>query len=330
MAAGANAPIAWSPWPHILTDVPSSLPSKRAVLHRWDGVDRARDLAAHYVLSVARAVATLLPDRPRRHAAKLLGGLGPIPGTLENDWSARPTPQHPRPIVLLHGTNDTSAAFADLAQALRKHGYAVFALDYGKERTSARGRSGGAGTGDIFDSAPQIAAFIDNVLSTTGAERVDLVGHSQGGLHAHAFIRGAGRFDRPGHAAAHNVGKVVTLGSTVHGASPLGSLDQLAHARGVVPVLDTFLGPSARQQVRGSDVLAWLAAEADTAQDVGYTAIASRFDHTVRPPSAQHLAPGPNVRNIWLQDVQPDSTTSHADLPRDPTVIGLVLEALQG
>lgn len=289
-----------------------------------------RDLAAHYAISTARAATTLLPARARSRIADALGGLGPSPGTLPNDWAARPTSAHPRPVVLLHGTNDTSAAFSDLATALRAAGQVVFALDYGRETISVRGRAGGAGTGDIYASAAEIARFIDKVLSMTGASQLDLVGHSQGGLHAHAYVRGAGRFDRPGFAGADRVGRLVTLGSTVHGASPLGAADRLVHLGAVAGPLDALLGPSARQQVRGSDVLAWLAAEPDTAPGIRYTSIASRHDHTVRPPAAQHLAPGPNVTNIWLQDLAPTSTTSHADLPRDPLVIRLILDALDG
>ncbi len=285
-------------------------------------------IARHYLVSTLRAAAVLLPDAARERADVALGGLGPAAGSLAVDWSARPTPEHPNPVVLLHGTNDTSAAFADLAAALRGAGYVVFALDYGRERASARGRAGGAGTADLQTSAAQIARFVDKVLSTTGAGRVDLVGHSQGGLHAHAYVRGAGSPGGRGYAGAARVGRVVTLGSTLRGASPLGPLDGLAHLRGVVPVLDALLGPSARQQVRGSDLLAWLAAEPDAAPGVVYTSIASRFDHTVRPVSAQLLASGPNVTNVWLQDVDPASTTSHADLPRDPVVIRLVLAAL--
>lgn len=285
-------------------------------------------IARHYLVSTLRAAAAVLPEAPRSRAAAALGGLGPAAGSLPVDWSARPTPEHPNPVVLLHGTNDTSAAFGDLAAALRGAGYAAFALDYGRERVSARGRAGGAGTADLRTSAAEIGRFVDKVLSTTGAAQVDLVGHSQGGLHAHAYVRGAGSLSGRGYAGAARVGHVVTLGSTLHGASPLGPADGLAHLRGVVPLLDALLGPSARQQVRGGDVLAWLAAEADAAPGVAYTAIASRYDHTVRPVAAQLLAPGPNVTNIWLQDVDPASTTSHAELPRDPVVIRLVLAAL--
>lgn len=287
-------------------------------------------LTRHYLLSTLRATAVVLPERLRERAAVALGGLGPAPGALDVDPAAEPVPAHPNPVVLLHGTNDTSAAFGPLAAALRAQGYVVSVPDYGHEGRSARGRAGGGGTADIGASLLEIASRIDNVLSSTAAARVDLVGHSQGGLLAHAYVRGAGALQGGGYAGAARVGRVVTLGSTLHGASPLGPLDGLAHLRGVVPLLDAFLGPSARQQVRGSAVLAWLAAEPDAAPGVAYTSIASRFDHTVRPAAAQHLTPGANVTNIWLQDVDPGSTTSHADLPRDPAVIRLVLEALGG
>lgn len=288
-------------------------------------------MGRHYAVSTLRALATVLPERPRSRAAVLLNGLGPATGTLVDDWTAKPTATHPRPVVLIHGTNDTSAVFGDLARALRDAGHAVFAVDYGHETRSIRGRAGGGGTADLRESAREIAAFIDKVLETTDAERVDLVGHSQGGLHAHAYAKGAGDIGQTttAYPGADRVGRVVTLGSTVHGASPLGPGDPVGHLRPIAHTLDAFLGPSARQQLRGSDVIAWLARTPDAAPGVAYTSIVSRFDHSVRPPAAQHLDEGPGVRNVWVQDVAPGSRVGHAQMPRDPDVIALVLDALR-
>ncbi|MEP7160918.1 MAG: alpha/beta fold hydrolase [Dermatophilaceae bacterium] len=278
--------------------------------------ERARD-AAHYALSTLRAAAALLPDGPRALCAQVLRGLGPTPGTLEVDWSARPSPEHPRPAVLVHGTNDTSATWADAAAALREHGYAVFAPDYGHEQGSARGRAGGGGIGDIESSAREIAEYAREVLRVTGAPAVDLVGHSQGGLLVHLAAREA---DLP-------IDRLVTLGSTLRGAAPLGPLDPIAHSPLVATALDGFLGPSARQQIRGSALLTRLAAEPETRAGITYTSIASRFDRTVRPVSAQHLAPGPGVRNVWLDD---RDHVAHAEMPGHPAVIALLRETLDG
>ncbi len=273
--------------------------------------------AAHYAHSTLRAAATALPPRSRDLAARVLGGLGPAPDRLDTDWAARPTRDHPRPVVLIHGTNDTSGAWGAAARTLRKDGYAVFAPDYGHETTSVRGRAGGGGTGDIEDSARELAAFARTVLEATGAGAVDLVGHSQGGLLAHLVAREGGL----------PVDRLVTLGSTLRGTAPLGALDPIAQTRAVAAALDAFLGPSARQQVRGSALLDRLATSPETRSGITYVSIASRHDRTVRPASAQHLAPGPGVRNIWLDDL---ARVSHAQMPRHPAVIALVRQALAG
>lgn len=291
------------------------MPGRLGALGRLGG-EVGRD-AAHYVRSTLRAAATALPGRPRDLAAQALGGLGPAPHRLAVDWTARPGPDHPRPVVLIHGTNDTSGAWAEAAGALRQAGYAVFAPDYGHDAQSVRGRAGGGATGDIEDSARELAGFVHAVLAATGAAAVDLVGHSQGGLLAHLVAR----------EGALPIGRLITLGSTLRGTAPLGPLDPLAHTRPVAAALDAFLGPSARQQVRGSALLARLAAAPETNPEITYVSIASRHDRTVRPALAQHLAEGPGVRNVWLDDL---AHVSHAEMPRHPAVLALLLEALSG
>src|SRR4051812_25624134 len=53
-----------------------------------------------------------------------------------NDWSCVPTADHPRPIVLVHGTfGDRKHLLENLSNALLAHGYCVFSLDYGNRAT---------------------------------------------------------------------------------------------------------------------------------------------------------------------------------------------------
>jgi triacylglycerol lipase len=75
-------------------------------------------------------------------------------------------------VILVHGTfGDMTVSWNTIAPALEARGYCVWALDYGNR-----------GTGDIDRSADQLVAFIAKVQSVTGAAKVSMIGHSQGGM----------------------------------------------------------------------------------------------------------------------------------------------------
>ena len=164
--------------------------------------------------------------------------------------------------------------------------------------------------------------FVDRVLEATGGTRVDIVGHSQGGLLGHLYIKWLG-----GHRTVRHL---VTLGAPVHGASPLGPLDSLAQAPLVGVGLDALLGPSAREQLRVSPVIRELAATPDVVPEVKYTAIVTRHDHAVLPVQAQLLQErdGVEVANRYVQDEAPESVVGHSDLPTDAQVIAMIRDAL--
>src|SRR6478672_11874481 len=105
-----------------------------------------------------------------------------------NDWSCRPHAPHPRPVVLVHGTfADMSDSWQALSPLLVNHGYCVFALNYGAHGGSEQ--LGVYAVGDIAESARQLSAFVNRVLRATGARRVDLVGHSQGGMMPRYYLK---------------------------------------------------------------------------------------------------------------------------------------------
>ena len=127
-----------------------------------------------------------------------------------NDWSCRPSAAHPRPVVLVHGTfADMSNSWQAISPLLANHGYCVFALNYGAHGGSEQ--LGVYGVGDIAESAAQLAAFVDRVLGATGAGRVDLVGHSQGGMMPRYYLKYL-------HGAA-KVRTLVGLSSSNHGTT---------------------------------------------------------------------------------------------------------------
>jgi triacylglycerol esterase/lipase EstA (alpha/beta hydrolase family) len=118
-----------------------------------------------------------------------------------NDWGCKPSAAHPRPVVLVHGTfADMADSWQALSPLLVNHGYCVFALDYGPDGGS--GAVGVDGIGDIPTSAAELGAFVDRVLAATGAAKVDLVGHSQGGMMPRYYLKNLAGPPRSGRSSA--------------------------------------------------------------------------------------------------------------------------------
>src|SRR6478609_4327000 len=111
------------------------------------------------------------------------------------------------PVVLVHGTfADMSDSWQALSPLLANAGYCVFALNYGSYEGS--GSIGIDAVGDIPASAGELGAFVARVLTATGARKVDLVGHSQGGMMPRYYLRFLG--------GAPHVNTHVRLASTNH------------------------------------------------------------------------------------------------------------------
>src|SRR5689334_18961112 len=85
--------------------------------------------------------------------------------------TCQPGAAHPYPVVLVHGTFENASMWTTVSPQIQAAGYCVFSLNYGNNAT-----------GDIPTSAAQLGSFVDQVLAQTGASKVDLVGHSQGGM----------------------------------------------------------------------------------------------------------------------------------------------------
>ena len=104
--------------------------------------------------------------------AAILGGApnANAPGT--NDWSCKPTAEHPRPVVLVHGTlGNRSTNWRTYGPLLKNNGYCVFALTYGTVPGSPYPVKALGGFGDMRLSAEQLSAFVDQVLAATGASQ---------------------------------------------------------------------------------------------------------------------------------------------------------------
>lgn len=216
-----------------------------------------------------------------------------------NDWSCRPTAAHPVPVVLVHGTfGDRQHLLEPLSATLATRGWCVFSLDYGNR-----------GTADIAASAGELKQYVDRVLAATGAARVSLVGHSQGGMMPRYFIKHLG--------GAGVVDDLVGIAPSNHGTT-------------VVPADSSSSSgcPACDQQAAGSPFLVELNAGDETPGDVTYTQITSRYDEVVVPHTSGYLAPGPLTTNLTLQDACPLDLSEHVLIPTSRTAIAWTVDAL--
>jgi triacylglycerol esterase/lipase EstA (alpha/beta hydrolase family) len=229
----------------------------------------------------------------------------------------KPSSAHPYPVILVHGTfGDMSDSWQALSPLLYDNGYCVYALNYGSYNGS--GAFGVYGTGYIEQSAAQLGSFIQTVLQTTGASKVDIVGHSQGGMMPRYYIK---------HGGADYVHALVGLAPSNHGTT-LNGLFTLARFFPTASNLLLADCPACQEQEAGSPFITDLNAGGETNSNIQYTVIESRNDEVVTPYTSAFLAPGPNVTNITLQHQCPLDQGEHLSMPYDHIADTDVLNAL--
>lgn len=239
-----------------------------------------------------------------------------------NDWNCKPSAQHPRPVILMHGFSAPAAGhFSLYSPYLKAEGYCVFTGTYGTVKDVPLVNLLG-GFQPIEYSAAQLSAFVDKVLAATGADQVDIVGHSEGGIMPRYYIKNLG-----GAAKVHNF---VAWAPPNHGLT-LSGLYTLAQA--MIPGLDTSVLPTickvCSQLTNGTGFITDLNSGPDeTVGDVHYTVLVSKNDVLVTPHETSFLS-GDNVDNITVQDTHLESFASHIGMAYDTGVWQLTDKALQ-
>jgi triacylglycerol esterase/lipase EstA (alpha/beta hydrolase family) len=240
----------------------------------------------------------------------------PPPGA--NNFSCQPSAAHPNPVVLVHGTlanmNDSWQAASPI---LANHGYCVFAFNYGGSSPT----SDLQGTGDIAASAQQLATFVNQVLAATGALKVDLVGHSQGGMMPRYYINFLG--------GAAKVATFVALAPSNYGTT-LDGLTRLGQQLGLILPINGVLSTvctACVEQEEGSAFLKTLNAT-PTVAGVNYTVIESRDDEVVTPYTNAFLPAAPNVTNITVNKQCVLDSSDHLEIVADPVAMADMLNAL--
>ncbi|WP_086803568.1 esterase/lipase family protein [Streptomyces caniscabiei] len=206
-----------------------------------------------------------------------------------------PSPDAPRlpieekpPVVLLHGFIDNRSVFVLLRRSLAQHGGRhLESLNYSPL------------TCDIRAAADLLGRHIEDICERTGQERVDVVGHSLGGLIARYYVQRLG--------GDHRVRTLVTLG-TPHGGTR------------AVPLADAH--PIVRQMRPDSEVMRELREPAPGCR-THFVAFWSDFDHVMTPPESACVDhPDLMAQNIRVTGI------GHLALPVHPAVATGIREAL--
>jgi len=243
-----------------------------------------------------------------------------------NRFGCEPSRAHPEPVVLVHGllANQT-VNWRTISPYLKNRGFCVFSLTYGTKENVKGGTYQPGGITTMQSSARELKAFVERVLRRTGAEKVDIVGHSEGSLMPSWYVRFLGG------------GKVVDdyVGMTTlwEGTNPAGlaTLNDIAAALGLNPALqatiDSFCS-SCRQFLRGSRFFKRLHARGTTSRRVQYTSIVTKNDELVMPYTSGLLPKAPNVTNVVLQRYCQLDQAEHLSVFADPVTAGFIWRAL--
>jgi triacylglycerol lipase len=204
--------------------------------------------------------------------------------------------QRPGPVLLVPGYGGSTTSLRALADRLTVSG-----------RDATVVRLPGNGTGDLAGAADALGDAVDSALERTGAESVDVVGYSAGGIVARLWVVGGG---------AEVARRIVTLGSPHHGTT-------LADLAGDVAPDQCPLG--CRQLGTDSDVLARLNSGDETPEGPTWVSIWTTQDRTVTPPDSARLE---GALNLPVQSVCAQAQVDHGGLPRDAVVVEMVLTQL--
>ena len=243
-----------------------------------------------------------------------------LPGS--NDWNCKPSAQHPNPVILVHGTGGSQQTnWGTYVPLLKNEGYCVFALTYGAVKGTPWPISAIGGMGEMSASAAQFGAFVDKVRRTTGASKVDIVGHSQGTVVPAYYAKYLGGRDA--------IDNYVSLAPAWRGSGVGGNdvIMPIVRSLGLRPEQVPFCQACA-QLDPGAAVLRKIAAGGYYLPSIRYTNIATRYDELVVPYTLGLPPGGSNVRNIVVQDGCSVDYTEHAGIAGSRRAAFFVLNAL--
>jgi triacylglycerol lipase len=204
------------------------------------------------------------------------------------------------PVIVVGGLIGVSVAYEPIAARLRADGFRVSIYQLP-----------GLGFGDITESARAFAGYVDQVRAATGAARVDLVTHSEGGLVSRWYVKFLGGADK--------VARYISLGSPQQGTYVANILRfiGLGSCAGIVACQQMSVGSAFLANLNGGD---------DTPGAVRWTTVRTNQDELVLPIGNAALADG--ATNVLVQAWCPLRLVGHVGLAFDGTTYTVVRQAL--
>jgi triacylglycerol lipase len=210
------------------------------------------------------------------------------------------------PVIVIEGTGSSQPLlpildYNLLVDRLERDGYRAYLF-----------RLPGFGLGDIRETSAAFRTFVDQVVSETGASKVDLIGHSQGGLVGRYYIKYLG--------GASRVDSMIGLAAPHYGTG----VANLVYLYGI---LDCLGFAFCQQSVTGSEFLRNLNGDDDTFGNVAYTNFVSALDEIVVPyTNAFQRSSG--ATNVTIQSRCPLRIVEHLLLATDGTTYSGIQDAL--
>lgn len=243
----------------------------------------------------------------------------PLYGAPDNDFDCQS--EH-NPIIMLHGlSSQREVGLNTFSHHLKDEGYCVFSETYGAHKLVPWV----GGLTDMRESAADIASFIKEVKDNTGADKVDIVGHSEGGVMA-LYV------PMTQEGIAEIVDHNIALGPAVHGAQYFGFTDLFYFGGDVTRelvslALDTLGCKACDDMATDGDIYNdFKNAERISQEGNKPTIIVSTSDTLVAPETSRVDEDG--VRNVVIQDTCSDDKVGHAGLGWSKNVWNLVKNEL--
>lgn len=225
--------------------------------------------------------------------ALVVVGVAVLAAVLVTSGEDDPSPSTSPPVLLVPGYGGSTTDLLTLADALETEGREPVLVELADN-----------GTSDLREQADLVDAAARSAMEESGADSVDVVGFSAGGIVARLWVADDGA------EVAH---RVVTLATPNHGTDL---------------VLQASDCPDACVQLgTGSDVMTELNAADETPDGPQWVTIWTTDDQAVLPPESARLE---GALDFTVQSVCDGIAVGHTDMVRNSAVVAMVTAVLAG